>query len=206
MAAWEEKPGQKKLVAYVIPYDGISVSIGEMRSFLKERLPDYMIPSSFLTLDELPLTRSGKADRRALPAPDSARFDSEGDYVAPRNHTEEILAEIWADVLGQERVCIDDNFFDLGGHSLMAARLISRVRDVLQIELPLRRLFEEPTVADLAKTIQEEMKASDYQQPQVLVRAPRQGGVPLSFAQERMWFLNQLKEIVDFEEELATAK
>ncbi len=192
VAAWEHRPGEKRLVAYVIPANSASVSNVELRSFLKQRLPDYMVPSGFLVLDELPLTRSGKVDRRALPAPDSGHFDSDSDHAAPRNQTEEVIAEIWADVLGVERVGINDNFFDLGGHSLMAARLISRLRDALRIELPLRRLFEEPTVAELAESIWAEIKADKCVEAPTPLRIRKQAGLPLSFAQERMWFLNRL--------------
>jgi amino acid adenylation domain-containing protein len=190
--ASEHKPGQKRLAAYVIPYNGRKVTNSELRSFLKERLPDYMLPSAFLALDELPLTRSGKVDRRALPAPESSDVESDYGYAAPLNHVEEILAEIWADLLGVERVGVDDNFFDLGGHSLMAARLVSRVRDALGVELPLRRLFEEATVVDLAKSIQSDLAAGGAFIAPPLVKVPKEGRLALSFAQERMWFLDQL--------------
>jgi len=154
--AWEDEPGSKRLVAYVVPTaEHPSSLISELRSSLKESLPEYMVPSAFVTLDALPLTSSGKVDRRALPAPDRARPELGGAYVAPRTLVEEELVRMWAEVLNVERVGVHDNFFDLGGHSLMATQLISRVRATYQVDLPLRRLFETPTVAGLATLIEE---------------------------------------------------
>ncbi len=148
--AWEDKPGDKRLVAYVLFKEQEAASVSEMRSYLKQKLPDYMAPATFVVLDALPLTPSGKVDRRALPAPDQARPELKGTYVAPRNPVEEVVAGIWAEVLKLERVGIHDNFFELGGHSLLATRVISRVRAGLRVELPLRSLFESPTVAELS--------------------------------------------------------
>jgi amino acid adenylation domain-containing protein/FkbM family methyltransferase len=131
------------------------LSISELRSFLETKLPDYMVPSAFVFLDSLPLTSNGKLDRRALPAPDQSRAYLGESYAAPRTRVEEALASIWAEVLRLERVGIYDNFFDLGGHSLLATQVISRVRGAFQIDLPLRNLFEKPTVAELAIAIME---------------------------------------------------
>jgi len=125
----------------------------EFRQFLKERLPDHMVPSAFIVLESLPLTATGKIDRRALPPPDQARPELEKAYVAPRTSSEEVLAALWANVLGLDRVGIHDNFFDLGGHSLLATQLISRVRDVFQIEAPLRWVFDASTVAAFSQTL-----------------------------------------------------
>jgi acyl-CoA synthetase (AMP-forming)/AMP-acid ligase II len=125
----------------------------ELRRFLQERLPDYMVPSTFTLLDSLPLTTAGKIDRRALPPPDQTRPELEKAYVAPRNPTEEVLAALWANVLGLDRVGIYDNFFDLGGHSLLATQLISRVRNVFQVEAPLRWIFDASTVATFSQTL-----------------------------------------------------
>ncbi|HEU4323903.1 MAG TPA: condensation domain-containing protein, partial [Roseiflexaceae bacterium] len=154
----------------------------------------YMVPSAFVVLDALPLTPNGKVDRKALPAPDGARPDLEHTFVAPRTATEAVLAELWASVLGAGRVGVHDNFFELGGHSLMATQLVSRIRETLQVELPLRQLFAAPTVALLAELVETTrtsssggpitatMSGSERAQPQ-----------PLSFAQERLWFLDQLE-------------
>src|SRR5262249_40430762 len=126
----------------------------DVRKFLQERLPDYLVPSALIMLEELPLTPNGKVDRRALPAPDRYRPELETQYAAPRTQSEEVVARIWAEVLGLERVGIHDQFFaELGGHSLLATQLISRVRDAFQVELPLRAIFEKPTVAGLTSVI-----------------------------------------------------
>jgi acyl carrier protein len=148
--AREDTPGDKRLVAYLVPNQEQAHTASELRMFLKEKLPEYMVPSAFVTLDALPLTPIGKVDRRALPAPDRSRPELGGTFVAPRTSVEERLAGIWAQVLGLERVGIHDNFFELGGHSLLATRVISRTCDAFRVELPLRSLFEAPTVADLA--------------------------------------------------------
>jgi acyl carrier protein len=148
--AREESPGDKRLVAYVVPRQEGASTISELRSFAKEKLPEYMVPSTFVFLDRLPLTPNGKVDRKALPTPDQKRPKLEEVYVAPRNPVEEIIAEIWAEVLKVGKVGIHDNFFDLGGHSLLATQVMSRVRDAFQLDLPLSRLFENPTVAGLA--------------------------------------------------------
>jgi len=151
--AREDGSGSKRLVAYVIPAQKPVPTVSELRNFLREKLPEYMVPSAFVMLETLPLTPSGKVDRRALPTPDGARPELEGAFVAPRTPVEKELAGIWTQVLDVERVSIYDNFFDLGGHSLLATQVISRVRTTYQVDLPLRRLFEMPTVAGLAALI-----------------------------------------------------
>jgi len=151
--AREDTPGDKRLVTYVVSQQGESLEAAELRKFLKQKLPEYMIPSVFVVLDALPLTPNGKVDRRALPAPDQSRPELEQWYQAPRTPMEEILAKIWAEVLKLERIGIHDNFFDLGGHSLLATQVISRVRAGFQMEISLRTLFEKPTVAELANAI-----------------------------------------------------
>ncbi len=148
-------PGEKRLVAYVVPARELAPPVGELRGFLKEKLPEYMVPSAFVVLDALPLTPNGKVDRRALPAPDyQSRPELGGTFVAPGTPVEETLAGIWAEVLGLERVGVHDDFFELGGHSLLATRVVSRLRDALRVELPLRCLFETPTVAELAERVE----------------------------------------------------
>jgi acyl carrier protein len=127
--------------------------VPELRSFLEERLPRYVVPSALVLLDVLPLTPNGKVDRIALPPPSTTRPELEKDFVAPRTHVEEKLAGIWAEVLGLERVGVQDSFFTLGGHSLLATQIVSRVRDTFDVELPLRTLFGAPTIASLAEHI-----------------------------------------------------
>jgi amino acid adenylation domain-containing protein/thioester reductase-like protein len=151
----EDSPGDKRLVGYLVMDDGQpEIPVGELRAFLRDRLPDYMLPSVFVTLDAMPLTPNEKVDRRALPAPPQTRPDLEATYVAPRNPLEEELAQLCAGVLSLERVGIHDNFFDLGGNSLLATRLIFQVRERFEVQVLLRSLFEEPTVAGLARAIE----------------------------------------------------
>lgn len=150
----EDNPGDKRIVGYVVPNQELVPTIQELRSFLKKKLPDYMVPEVFVMLDVLPLTPNGKLDRRALPAPDTCQRSLEEGFVAPRTPTEEILATIWVEVLEVEQVGIYDNFFELGGNSLLATQVISRLREAFQIELPLRSLFEEPAIANLAERIE----------------------------------------------------
>ena len=151
--AREDSPGDKRLVAYVVSNQDQVCTGSALRNFLKEKLPEYMVPSGFVFLDALPLTPNGKVDRKALPAPDQSRPELEQSVVAPRTPIEEIIAEIWAEVLKLGKVGIHDNFFDLGGHSLLATQIISRVRDAFQMDIPLRTLFEKPTVEELAIAI-----------------------------------------------------
>ena len=145
--------GDPQLVAYAVPnFAGAATSKG-LRQYLRRKLPDYMVPSAFVMLDELPLTPAGKVDRSKLPAPGPQRPESEVLYVAPRTPTEQILAGIWADTLHLESVGIHDNFFDLGGHSLAASRVISRVIQTFKLDLPLQALFDVPTVAQMAEVV-----------------------------------------------------
>jgi amino acid adenylation domain-containing protein len=151
----EDVPGEKRLVAYLVARNGASLTTSELREFLKERLPDYMIPSAFVMLEALPLTPHRKVDYRALPAPEQLRPASPEGFVAPRMPMEEALAAIWSEVLKVERIGINDNFFELGGHSVLAVQVMTRVLESFQVEIPLRRFFEIPTVAALTVAIVE---------------------------------------------------
>ncbi|CAD5967352.1 Dimodular nonribosomal peptide synthase [Planktothrix agardhii] len=151
---WDDTAGDKRLVAYIVPQPEITITIDEIRQFLKAKLPDYMVPNAFVILAALPLTANGKIDRRALPPPESGSEVSDK-YVAPRTPMEEILATIWSEVLKVEKVGINDNFFELGGHSLLATQLVAQIRDRLKIELPLRQLFNTATLAELAQGIEQ---------------------------------------------------
>jgi amino acid adenylation domain-containing protein len=152
-AVREDAAGDRRLVAYVVPGEKSWPSVRELRDHLKNRLPEYMIPSSFVLLERLPLTPNGKLDRRALPAPDHSRPDPEAAYVAARTSTEELLSTIWKEVLKVDRVSVADNFFELGGHSLLATQVVSRIREALKLELPVRELFQTSTIADLAERV-----------------------------------------------------
>jgi hypothetical protein len=153
--AREDSPGDKRLVAYVVTSVG-PVEINALRDFLKQKLPDYMVPSAFVFLDAVPLTPNGKVDRQALPAPDQSRPDLENAFVAPRTAVEKVLAKIWSGILKLERVGIYDNFFELGGHSLLATQVMSRIHKALQVESPLRTLFETPTIAGWVMTMDQD--------------------------------------------------
>ncbi|HEV2860059.1 MAG TPA: amino acid adenylation domain-containing protein [Pyrinomonadaceae bacterium] len=152
-------PGEKRLVAYVVPDSGCAPTVGEMRAALKERLPEYMVPSAFVTLGELPLTPNGKVDRKALPAPDWDGETAAG-HVAPRTPVEEVLAKIWGEVLGRERVGVEENFFERGGHSLLMGQVIARAQETLQVGLSLRAFLEAPTVAGLAGRVEQAARAA----------------------------------------------
>ena len=160
---------------------------------LQTKLPAHMLPSAFVVLDALPLTPSGKVDRRALPAPDQVRPELGGAFIAPRTPVEEVLAGIWADVLRLEEVGVHDNFFELGGHSLLATQIMSRLCRTFQVELPLRTLFATPTVAGLADGLETTGRAKRGLQTPPVLPVSRGGTLPLSFAQERLWFLAQLE-------------
>jgi acyl carrier protein len=153
--AREDKPGDQRLVAYVVLIELLTSPSNDLRSFLKQQLPDYMIPSVFVFLDALPRTSNGKANPRALPAPEHNRPDLEVGYVSPRTPIEKSLAGIWAEVLNVENVGIHDNFFELGGHSLLATQVIARMRQTLEVEVQLRAMFTTPTIAGMAAVIAE---------------------------------------------------
>ncbi|MEC4812177.1 MAG: amino acid adenylation domain-containing protein [Scytonema sp. PMC 1069.18] len=189
----KDVPGDKGLVAYFVPHsEQVPPNPSELRGFLQDKLPDYMIPSAFVLLDTMPLNPNGKVDRRALPAPDISHFSAVNNFVAPRTPTEEVLATIWTEVLGLEQVGINDNFFELGGHSLLATRVISRVRQTFSVEIAVQRLFESPTIAGLASAIASTQNQS-HEEYQAIIRVANRQSVPLSFAQQRLWFLEQLE-------------
>jgi acyl carrier protein len=152
--AREDEPGEKRLVAYVIaasPSSITPVSLpGMLRDYLKEKLPRYMVPAAIVLLERLPLTKNGKVDRDALPMPELLHTEREKTFVAPRTAVEQVLAGIWEDVLGLEQVGIHDDFFEIGGHSLLATQVVAQIQETLQVTLPLREIFDAPTVAELA--------------------------------------------------------
>ncbi|WP_230473910.1 phosphopantetheine-binding protein, partial [Dyella choica] len=184
----EDMPGNQQLVGYVVLGGEVqtgSAATEALRQALAKSLPEYMLPAAIVALDALPLMPNGKLDRKALPAP---VFTAPG-IRAPRNEKEEALCALFAEVLGLERVGIDDNFFKLGGHSLLATRLVSRIRTALQVELPIRALFEAPSVAQLSGQLSAGEAVRTALRP-----VARTGHIPLSFAQQRLWFLQQFAE------------
>jgi len=172
--AREDVAGDKRLAAYLIAKPETELKVGELRNYLRERLPEYMVPSFFIMLAEFPLTPNNKVDRKALPAPDQSRPDLESEYVEPRTETEKKLAAIVAQLLTIEKVGVYDSFFDLGGHSLLATQFISRVRDGFQIELPLRAIFERPTIGELAEEIEKIKVMGEVQQAPAIKRVARE--------------------------------
>ena len=180
----------KLLTAYITPGHATLKSAAEITADLKQRLPDYMVPAEIVILDKMPLTPSGKVDRKALPEPQNYASLAADD--APRSPVQEIIAGVFAEILKRERVGLEDDFFKLGGHSLLATQVMSRVRDVLDVELALRIIFESPTVAGLAEAVEAARGAG---QP---VHSPirpvsRESNLPLSYAQQRLWFIHQLE-------------
>jgi amino acid adenylation domain-containing protein len=188
---WEREPGEKYLAGYIVPREGYALNVSEVREFFRGKLPEYMIPSAFKLMATLPLT-NGKLDRQALPRPDTQRPALKQPYVAPRGEVERKLAGIWAEVLQIDEVGIHDNFFDLGGHSLTATRVISRVLAGFQAEVSQKLLFESPTVAALARSIEDALRQSPSETNLPLVPAPRGTNLPASFGQRGLWFHNQL--------------
>ena len=180
----------QRIVAYVVEKKEQTLEISQLRKVLESKLPNYMVPNSIVTLEALPLTPNGKIDRKALRATDIVSREVQETYVAPQTNIEKQLANIWAEVLGLETIGINDSFFTLGGHSLLATKVISRINKNLDIELPLRQLFEFPTLAKLAKSIEGEKVSAKPDRP--IQRVSRNIELPLSFGQQRLWFLNQL--------------
>ena len=180
---------ETELVAYVVAEPELKMD--EIRQAVRERLPEYMVPRCWVRMDSLPLTANGKLDTRMLPAPEqqAGGLDS---YTPPRNPAQEMLGQIWEQVLGVERIGIRDNFFDRGGHSLLATQVASRVRAAFAVELPLQALFEAPTVEKLADRIEQEKQSGLQRRMPPVKHVERAGPLPLSYAQQRLWFMEQL--------------
>jgi acyl carrier protein len=216
--AREDEPGNKKLVAYVVPEDtkassllpqetfsssaqeAFSILTGEplpaftedLRNHLARSLPEYMVPSFFVYIDKVPLTSNGKIDRKSLPAPDLSLRTVGEEYVAPQSDLEQSLAAIWSEILKVENIGIHDNFFKIGGHSLLATQVISRIRHTYQIDIPLRALFEQPSISSLAQVIEALTNQSSSSLLPSITSQERPEHIPLSFAQQRLWFIDQL--------------
>jgi len=188
----EDSPGTKQLVGYVVQKRNDSISVTTLRNFLQKKLPEYMIPSAFVVLDALPLTLNSKIDRRALPAPDNFREQLETAFVRARTLEEKLLTDIWMTTLNMPRIGIHDNFFALGGHSLLATKIISTIQSVFSVELPIRSLFEHPTIEDLAKQLNHRSNGGAEEDGSKIKSFPHQTHLPLSYTQERFWVLDQL--------------
>ena len=182
--------GNKYLCAYAVLNEGASRD--QLRDYLSNYLPDFMLPSWIISLQELPRTLSGKVDKRALPAPGKGRAGLKSEYLPPRTPVEDVLAGIWAQVLEAEQIGIQDNFFELGGHSLRATQVLSRVRTAFCVSVPLYSMFEDPTIAGLAHRIEAAMKTEQGIEAGPIKRLRRTENMPLSFAQRRLWLINQL--------------
>ncbi|HEY0783954.1 MAG TPA: condensation domain-containing protein, partial [Thermoanaerobaculia bacterium] len=190
--AQKESAGGHRLVAYVVgAAEGGAPGAAELRDFLRGRLPDFMVPTAWAFLESLPLTVHGKPDRRALAKLDPGEVEATS-WVAPRTPTEELLAGIYAQVLHLERVGATDDFFALGGHSLLATQVVSRLRTVFGAEVPVQAVFEAPTVAALADLVERQLSRGGGLDLPPVVPVPRDAPLPLSFAQQRLWFLDQL--------------
>jgi amino acid adenylation domain-containing protein len=187
--ARDDKQGNKQLVAYIVPESDYGFDRESIIIFLKERLPLYMIPAVLMEIESLPLTSNGKIDRKKLPDPESAELSGDK-FVTPRNETETRLAAIWQDILEVDQVGINDDFFELGGHSLLAVRLVSAIRKAFKVEMPIGDIFDYPTVALLA--IQLAAQSTGDVLPPIEKANPRPDRIPLSFSQERLWFIDQL--------------
>ena len=190
VVAREDEPGQKQLVAYIVPKSGAVPEPESLRQHLRQSLPDYMVPSAFVLLEKFTLTSSGKVDRKALPAPSGDSALDAQNLVEPRTETERAVAAIWCEILKLQKVGAESNFFDIGGHSLLAIRVVSRIRDQFQVDLSPRVFFANATVAALAHEI--DQAKGVHAAIQKIPRRKHMGPSPLSFAQARLWFLDQL--------------
>jgi len=186
----EDRPGDARLVGYLVTESG-PLPPAELRTHLKRTLPEYMVPAAYVTLPRMPLTPSGKVDRRALPAPEPSEASPDRAFVAPRTDLEKLLAELWANTLGVGRVSVEDDFFALGGHSLLASQILGRLRRDHGIELSFRRFFEAPTIARLAEAIAGQAVA-DQQAARRIERRPAGAVAPLSVSQERLYMLEEM--------------
>ncbi|MBV7340146.1 hypothetical protein KFU94_70465 [Chloroflexi bacterium TSY] len=190
--AREYESGDKRLVAYVVPHEGQTLLADDLRQYLKARLPDYMVPTAYVLLDAMPLTPNGKINRKALPAPDTEQLALTSTFMAPRTPNEQLITDLWAEVLSVKQVGIHDNFFELGGHSLASIQIMVRLQDTFQTKLPIQQLFETPTVASLAQVIATGQDKEFGMQAPPLVSVSHDSSLPLSYAQERIWLLEQL--------------
>ncbi|WP_165226315.1 non-ribosomal peptide synthetase [Aquisphaera insulae] len=184
--------GIQRLVAYIVPTEGWGLDAAALRAHLLLSLPDYMVPSAFVSMDSLPLTPNGKVDRKALPQPGERLEGRQAGSSPLRSPVEEAVAEIWREVLSVDRIGAEDNFFEAGGHSLLATQALARVRDLFEVELSVHDLLDDPTVAGLARRVEQRVREGNGPASPPIVPRPRDGDAPATFAQRRLWFLHQL--------------
>ncbi|WP_460764558.1 amino acid adenylation domain-containing protein, partial [Lysobacter fragariae] len=189
--AREDRPGDKRLVAYVAMHDAAPMNLEALRAHLRTTLPEHMVPAAYVAIATFPLTTNGKLDRKALPAPEADAYIT-GAYEAPQGEVEETLARIWSDLLKLERVGRHDNFFELGGHSLLATTLISRLRQALEVEVTLKDVFLHPVLAAFANAV----SSASRHESMAIAHVPRTNTLSLSFAQQRLWFLAQMDGVI----------
>lgn len=188
----EDTPGDKRLVAYFVPKPELTPSVSELRRFLKLQLPEYMVPAAFVRLEAMSLTPSGKIDRKGLKAPEKGDIETAATFVAPSTENEKRIAAIWQELLHIDSIGIDDNFFELGGHSLLAVQLIVRLKEVFGVEIPLRLIFDAPTIAQFNQALAQ-LPAIGLTIPPLRPAIRDLEFIPLSFQQERLWFLDLLE-------------
>jgi acyl carrier protein len=193
VVAREDERGEKRLIGYVVEEEGKEVREEEVRRRVREKLPEYMVPVTVMKIREAPLTPNGKIDHRALPEPPKLDDETGGRLVGTHSPIGEVLTGIWTDMLKHDAIDIDSNFFDIGGHSLMAIQVTSRIKDVFEVDLPIRSFFEAPTVAGLSALIADAQKGAHNGKAPPLTRSSRDSEAPASFAQSRLWFLDQLE-------------
>jgi amino acid adenylation domain-containing protein len=187
----EDQLGDKQIIAYVVPEEAEKPDIAGLREGLKRVLPHYMLPQAFVALESMPMTRNGKIDRRALPAPDQSAAKSQ-EFVKPRTAMEQALAAIWTEVLGVEQISATNNFFHLGGNSLKTTQVVARIASRFNLELPLRAVFEAPTVEELSRLVGQAIAVRHSTATQFIERVSREQDFPLSFSQQRLWFLHRI--------------
>ena len=189
-----DSDSDKRLVAYIVPLEGEAANREQISKLLEQRLPAYMVPSVFVVINEMPLTVNGKVDRKRLPEPDERPQEQpEDEDLRARSAIEEIVGGIWAEVLKLKRVGLDENFFEKGGHSLLATQVMSRVREVMGVEVGLREMFERPTVRGLSEAIEKQRAAGREREVPAMRRREREAELELSYAQQRLWFINELE-------------
>src|SRR5262249_55278241 len=187
-----DSSGDKDLVLYFVPRQDSRPSVMDLREFLRRKVPEYMVPVIFISIDALPLSPNGKVDRSKLPLPDDSRPSLEETFVEPRTEIEELVAQVWLEVLKLEKIGIYDNFFDVGGHSLLATRVVARLRNNFSIDMPLRTLFELPTVAGLAGAVETALRVGQKINRPPILRVPRGAKILPSIAQELLLLLDEL--------------